>query len=96
VGALLPKDSADEKAKRKDREPYQFQIKTHETAKALAGRINKLYDDQKVRDPNVFTETIKVSDGQIRAIVTHLQEINLSATDLTSKGWRSSSSWTDS
>jgi type I restriction enzyme M protein len=77
---------ADEKAKRKDGEPYQFQIKTHETAKALAARIRKLYDEQKVRDPNVFTETIKVSDGQVRAIVTHLQEINLSATDLDVKG----------
>jgi type I restriction enzyme M protein len=77
---------ADEKAKRKTGEPYQFQIKTHETAKALAGRIRKLYDKQKVRDPDVFTETIKVSDGQVRAIVTHLQEINLSATDLDVKG----------
>lgn len=77
---------ADEKAKRKADEPYQFQIKTHESAKALAGRIGRLYDEQKVRDPNVFTETIKVSDGQLRAIVTHLQEINLSATDLDVKG----------
>jgi type I restriction enzyme M protein len=77
---------ADERANRQAGEPYQFQIKTHETAKALAGRIRKLYDDQKTRDPDVFTETIKVGDGQIQAIVTHLQEINLSATDLDVKG----------
>ena len=77
---------ADEKAKRRKGEPYQFQIKTHEPAKVLASRIRKLYDEQKVRDPNVFTETIKVTDGQIRAIVTHLQEINLTATDLDVKG----------
>lgn len=77
---------ADEKAKRKKNEPYQFQIKTHESSKSLAGRIRKLYDEQKARDPDVFTDTIKVSDGQVRAIVTHLQEINLNATDLDVKG----------
>lgn len=77
---------SDEQAKRKLGEPYEFQIKTHETSKALAGRIRALYDTQKKRDPNVFTETIKITDGQIRAIVTHLQEINLSATDLDVKG----------
>ena len=77
---------SDEQVKRKAGEPYEFQIKTHETSKALAGRIRALYDAQKKKDPNVFTETIKITDGQIRAIVTHLQEINLSATDLDVKG----------
>jgi type I restriction enzyme M protein len=77
---------SDEQAKRRAGEPYEFQIKTHETPKALAGRICALYDTQKKRDPNVFTETIKITDGQIRGIVTHLQEINLSATDLDVKG----------
>jgi type I restriction enzyme M protein len=77
---------SDEQAKRKVGNPYEFQIKTHETSKALASRIRALYDAQKKKDPNVFTETIKITDGQIRAIVTHLQEINLSATDLDVKG----------
>lgn len=77
---------ADEQAKRKAGEPYQFQIKTHETAKRLADRIKALYDAQKARDPEVFTETIKIGDVQIREIVSHLQEINLNATDLDVKG----------
>ena len=77
---------ADEQAKRKAGEPYQFQIKTHETSKRLADRVRALYAEHQKRDPTVFTETIKISDEQIRAIVSHLQEMNLSATDLDVKG----------
>lgn len=76
----------DEKSKRKDGQPYQFQIKTHETPKRLGDRIRALYAVHQKRDPTVFTETIKASDAQIRAIVSHLQEMNLNETDLDVKG----------
>lgn len=77
---------ADEQAKRKVGEPYQFQIKTHETSKRLADRIKALYAEHQRRDPNVFTDTIRIDDSTLRAIVSHLEAINLSATDLDVKG----------
>jgi type I restriction enzyme M protein len=77
---------ADEQAKRKDGEPYQFQIKTHETSKRLASRIKELYAAHQKRDPTVFTDTIRIDDATLRAIVSHLEPINLSATDLDVKG----------
>ncbi len=76
----------DEKAKRKNGDPYQFQVKTHEADHALAGRIKKLYDEHKLKDPEVFTETIRVADGPLSLVVTHLEGINLSATNLDVKG----------
>jgi type I restriction enzyme M protein len=77
---------ADEQAKRKVGEPYQFQIKTHESAKTLGRRIRELYSAHKKRDPMVFTDTILVDDSTLSAIVSHLESINLSATDLDVKG----------
>ncbi|KUH89798.1 restriction endonuclease subunit M [Mycobacterium sp. IS-1556] len=77
---------ADEQAKRKVGEPYQFQIKTHETSKRLATRIRELYAAHRKRDPTVFTDTIRVDDETLRVIVSHLEAINLSATDLDVKG----------
>ena len=76
----------DEQAKRKDGEPYQFQIKTHESSKALASRIRALYAEHRKKDPTVFSDTIRITDNQIRTIVSHLESINLSATDLDVKG----------
>lgn len=77
---------ADEQESRKPNEPYQFQIKTHETSKRLAERIRALYAVHQKRDPNVFTDTIRIEDSTLRAIVSHLEPINLSATDLDVKG----------
>jgi type I restriction enzyme M protein len=77
---------ADEQAKRKTGDPYQFQIKTHETSKRLADRIKELYAEHQKRDPTVFTDTIRIEDATLRAIVSHLEAINLSATDLDVKG----------
>jgi len=77
---------SDEQKPRKKGEPYEFQIKTHEPAARLAERINKLYDAQKVRDPEVFTESIKVDDRVLRTVVSHLESINLNRTDLDVKG----------
>ena len=75
----------DEKNTRKN-SPYEFQIKTHEPSSKLSERINKLYNDQKVKDPEVFTESIKVDDRVLRTVVSHLEAINLNKTDLDVKG----------
>lgn len=67
-------------------EPYQFQIKTHEKSEKLSARIKALYDKQREREPNVFTDTIKVDDPVLRTVVSHLEGINLNKTDLDTKG----------
>ncbi|MCQ2485210.1 MAG: N-6 DNA methylase [Clostridia bacterium] len=77
---------SDEQKPRKKGEPYQFQIKTHEPSSKLAERINALYNEQKIKDPEVFTESIKVDDRVLRTVVSHLQAINLNKTDLDVKG----------
>jgi type I restriction enzyme M protein len=77
---------SDEQKARKKGEPYQFQIKTHEPSSTLAKRINDLYDEQKKRDPEVFSDSIKIDARVLRTIVSHLQGVNLSKTDLDVKG----------
>lgn len=77
---------SDEQKPRKKGEPYQFQIKTHEPSSKLAERINALYNEQKVKDPEVFTESIKVDDRVLRTVVSHLEAINLNKADLDVKG----------
>lgn len=77
---------SDEQKPRKKGEPYQFQIKTHESSSKLAERINLLYDEQKARDPEVFTESIKVDNRVLCTVVSHLEAINLNKTDLDVKG----------
>jgi type I restriction enzyme M protein len=77
---------SDENAKRKKGEPYGFQIKTHEPSRKLAERIKALYEREKKKDPDVFTETIKIDDATLRTIVSHLESIDLTHTDLDTKG----------
>lgn len=77
---------SDEQKPRKKGEPYQFQIKTHEPSSKLAERINGLYNEQKIKEPEVFTESIKVDDRVLRTVVSHLEAINLNKTDLDVKG----------
>lgn len=77
---------SDEQNPRKNGEPYQFQIKTHEPSSKLAERINSLYNEQKEKDPEVFTESIKVDDRVLRTVVSHLESINLNKTELDVKG----------
>lgn len=76
----------DEQIARKKGEPYDFQIKTHETAESVHKRIFKLYDDAKSIDPEVFTDTIKSNASKLLTVVNHLQSVNLSKTDLDTKG----------
>lgn len=76
----------DEKKARREGEPYDFQIKTHERPKSVADRINRLYQEAKTQDPEVFTEDIRVDEGRLFSVVNHLQGINLNRTDLDVKG----------
>ena len=97
-GKLAPTDAFDELAKilfikirdekkaRRKGEPYDFQIKTHETPKSVANRINKLYQEAKAQDPEVFTENIEIDENRLVSVVNHLQGINLNQTDLDVKG----------
>ena len=77
---------SDEQKPRKNGEPYEFQLKTYESASSLAARINNLYDEQKKKDPEVFTESIKVDELVMRTVVSHLEGVNLNKTDLDVKG----------
>ena len=76
----------DEKKARRDGEPYDFQIKTHETPESVANRINVLYQGAKAQDPEVFTENIEIDESRLFSLVNHLQGISLNQTDLDVKG----------
>ncbi len=76
----------DEKKARRDGEPYDFQIKTHETSESVANRINALYQEAKAQDPEVFTENIEIDENRLFSVVNHLQGISLNQTDLDVKG----------
>jgi type I restriction enzyme M protein len=75
---------------RKKGEIYDFQIIKEateaKTNDALAKRIKAIYAAGKNFDKEVFKDDIRLSNERIRTIVNYLQEINLSATDLDSKG----------
>ena len=77
---------SDEQTRRKRGEPYEFQIKTHEPSHKLGERIKTLYAAQKAKDPDVFTDTIRIDDAILRIVISHLESINLSKTDLDTKG----------
>lgn len=97
-GRLTPTDAFDELAKilfikirdekkaRRNGQPYDFQIKTHETPKSVAYRIKRLYRDAKAQDPEVFTEDIEIDENRLFSVVNHLQGISLNQTDLDVKG----------
>lgn len=76
----------DEQIARKKGAPYDFQIKTHETAESVNKRILSLYEDAKQIDPEVFTDTIKSPASKLFTVINHLQSVNLSKTDLDTKG----------
>lgn len=76
----------DEKQPRQQGEHYEFQVKTGEATVDLAARIRARYEAEMARDPDVFSEQIKVDDGTLRMCVEHLEGINFSATDLDTKG----------
>lgn len=76
----------DERQPRRNGQPYEFQIKTHEPARQLAERIKAIYEVAKRRDPQVFTETIRIDDATLRTLVSHMESVSFSKTDLDTKG----------
>lgn len=91
----------DERKLRKSGEPYDFQViperpvdnseeerkkaeaKTNEN---LLNRIKSLYEEGRKKDPEVFKDSIRLNAVKIRTVVSYLESINLSDTDLDSKG----------
>jgi type I restriction enzyme M protein len=67
-------------------EPYKFQIGTREKAKVVADRIFSIYKIAKDKDPDVFTDDIRLDENIIYSVVEHLQGINFNKTDLDTKG----------
>ena len=92
----------DERKPRKKGEPYDFQIfdigkpknasqqdidkVEQKITTDLAKRIFDLYDEGKQRDKEVFKDNIRLTPQRIRTVVSYLQGVNLSKTDLDSKG----------
>lgn len=76
----------DEKKPRKKGDPYEFQIKTNETPQRLATRIKAMYAIERQKEPDVFNDDIKIDDITLRNVVLHLEGVNLTATDLDTKG----------
>ncbi|MEM5548674.1 restriction endonuclease subunit M [Pseudoalteromonas fuliginea] len=86
----------DERKARKVGTPYDFQIIQEEasnpkdalakTNEMLFKRIESLYNEGKKEDPEVFKDNIRLTNERVRTIVEYLQDINLSETDLDSKG----------
>ncbi|WP_052185236.1 restriction endonuclease subunit M [Methylotenera versatilis] len=86
----------DERIARKNGDPYDFQIIQVEattpeialkkTNEALFQRVNALYEEGRKKDPEVFRDNIRLTTERVRTIVEYLQDINLSKTDLDSKG----------
>lgn len=86
----------DERKDRQTGEPYDFQIiqvegkderdSVRKTNEALFERVTALYEEGRLKDKEVFRDNIRLSPEKIRTIVGYLQDINLSETDLDSKG----------
>lgn len=92
----------DEKKPRISGEPYDFQVITskgegetekqkqedaiQKTNNALFDRVKASYEEGRKKDPEVFKDDIRLTPSRVRTIVEYLQDINLNATDLDSKG----------
>ena len=76
----------DERHPRKVGEPYDFQLFADETSEDLLKRIKGLYNQGRKKDPEVFKEDVNLSADEAQTIVKYFQRINLSKTDLDSKG----------
>lgn len=80
----------DERKPRRHGEPYDFQVYAHDTDDKtnafLLERVRALYEEGRKKDPEVFKDDIRLRGNKVRAVVGYLQDINLSDTDLDSKG----------
>ena len=65
---------------------YEFQRKGGETPEELSGRIKQLYERERAKEPDVFTESINVEAPILAQCVEHLEGISLDRTELDTKG----------
>ena len=80
----------DERKERENGEPYDFQIIAEDTMEhtndALLKRLKDLYEEGRRQAPEVFKDDIRLSAAKVRTVVSYLEDINLSETDLDAKG----------
>jgi type I restriction enzyme M protein len=76
----------DERATRKDGEPYDFQVFSGESNEKLKERIDAIYEIGKKKDKEVFKDDIRLTSRELETVVGYLAEVNLEKTDLDSKG----------
>jgi len=76
----------DEKADRKEGEPYDFQEFKKEDPEFLLKRIKAIYEKGRLKDPEVFREPIRLSATELKTIVGYLAPYNIGETDLDAKG----------
>lgn len=89
----------DERKDRHPGEPYDFQIITVPKSEEpdeekrrikenenLYKRVTDLYEEGRKRDKEVFRDDIRLTPEKIRTVVGYLESVNLSETDLDSKG----------
>jgi type I restriction enzyme M protein len=92
----------DERKPRKIGKPYDFQIFSEtipkdatdddkksieeKISKDLFERIKALYEEGRKKDPEVFKDNIRLDHTKVKTVVAYLENINLSETDLDSKG----------
>ena len=89
----------DERKPRRMGEPYDFQIITvpkeeerdedkrrSRENENLYNRIKALYEEGRAKDREVFRDNIRLTPEKIRTVVGYLEGVNLSETDLDSKG----------
>ncbi|MDE1818477.1 MAG: restriction endonuclease subunit M [Thaumarchaeota archaeon] len=85
VSKLLFCKLRDEK-ETKNGDHYNFQIGTHESTNDVFVRINRIYQEAKQDDPEVFKEDILLDTKIVYSVVEHLQELHLNKIDLDTKG----------
>ena len=76
----------DERAKRKNGDPYDFQVFSDDKGDDLKARIHGLYVKGREKDEEVFKEDIRLSNAEMQTVVGYLAATNLNKTDLDSKG----------
>lgn len=76
----------DERKVRKPGEFYEFQKYSTDQPNDLSKRIHDIYKKGKVKTPEIFDESIKLTEPELETVVGYLAQISLSKTDLDSKG----------
>ncbi|MCQ2395743.1 MAG: N-6 DNA methylase, partial [Kiritimatiellae bacterium] len=78
------------KEDREDGDPYAFQIIAEDTQEqtnaALLKRLKDIYAEGRKQAPEVFKDDIRLSAAKVRTVVSYLEDVNLTETDLDSKG----------